>query len=193
MIIQVPEQNVVQDRSLQYGIPPIDTLTCRISAIDAQFEDGTEEQVYACTLNDGQSALGGLMYSIDLSEDFVNGNKNCIMNGHCYVDIQGGMTNEDGAVPTIEIPEAAGISVIDKSQLAPDPTARRELQVTGTRPVLVARASSKGQPCDPSASDLAGSIFGLGNDTLTNNTKAQHERCSQGQLSMVPTSMLELS
>lgn len=187
MVVQKPEPNARDDRSLQYGVVPIDTLSCHISAIDGQFEDGTDEQVYSCTIYDGQSKLGGgMMYSIDLSDDFVNEHRDCIMNGHCYVDIEGGMTNEDGDVPTIEIPEAAGISVIDKSEIDPDPTARRKLRVTGTHPVLVVRVQGKDSSCNPSSSDLAGSIFGLGNKKLANSMKAQYDLCSQGLLSMDP-------
>lgn len=125
------------------------------------------------------------MYSIDLSEDFASTNSDCIMTGHCYVDIQGGTINEDGDVPTIEIPEAAEMSVVDRSESEPDPTERRRLQ-TQYNPVLVVRVTGKDQSCDPSASDLAGSIFGIGNNWMTNNMKVQYERCSQGQQSFTP-------
>ena len=178
-VTKAPEK----DRSLQYSIDPMETLTCHLSAIDAQFEDGGGEKIYACTINENENPLGGLMYSIDLSEDFVTENHNCIMKGHCFVDIEGAMTNESGAVPTIDIPEAAAMSVVDKSEVNSD---RRELAVTGSRAVLVVRVNGNDRKCGPTSSQLSGSIFGVGDDYIVNNMNAQYNRCSQQQLSFEP-------
>lgn len=171
-----------ENRSL-YSIEPIESVTCHLSAMDVQLEDGGGERVYACTLNDTENPLGGLMYSIDLSEDFITNNRDCIMNGDCYVDVQGAITNESGAIPTIDIPEGAAMSVVDKSQVYSD---RRELAVTGSRAVLVVRVKGTDKSCTPSSSELAGSIFGSGSDSLVNNMNAQYIRCSQEQLSFEP-------
>lgn len=171
-----------EDRSLQYSLLPLEALTCHLSAIDLQFEDGEGEKVYACTINDNENTLGGRMYSIDLPEDFVNDNRDCIMNGECYADIEGAMTNESGAIPTIDVPFAAAMSVVDKSEVA-NGDRRRELAITGPRAILVVRTTGADRSCTPSSSDLAGSIYGSGSDTIVNNMNAQYNRCSQNQLS----------
>ena len=69
--------------------------------------------MYACTLAASESKIGGLMYSIDLSEDFINDNRDCITKGACFVDIPGAQVIEDDDVtPTIAFPEGAELSVI---------------------------------------------------------------------------------
>jgi len=179
-VVKVPEE----DRNLQYSLNPIESLTCLVRLLDAQFEDGTKHQIHSCTLDDNLSSLGGLMYEIDLSEDFVSTNSKCIKNGACYVDIPGGqVVDEEGATPTIEIPEAAELTAIDLSESAP--IQRRKLGTFGVNNVLVVRLKSIDKSCTPTREQLAASVFGINGNAygIDNSMKSQYEACSKDQFS----------
>ena len=180
-LIQVPEQ----DRSLQYGIVADDSILCHIRLLDVQFEDGTSEEVYACTFDDSQEAVGGMAYKINLPGAFVNENRKCIVNGACYVDIPGGQVlDDDISEPTIEFPEATVMSVKDKSKS--DSERSRKLLTTGSNPVLVVRVQASDSSCDPTSEELAGSVFGIGNQALSHSMVSQYYSCSQEQFTVHP-------
>lgn len=182
-IHKVPDQ----DRKLQFGLEPIETLNCHIQLLNGQFEDGSEEEIYACTLSSSETDIGGFMYSVDFSEDFINDNKDCIKKGACYVDIPGAQViDEEGVTPTIAFPAGAELSVIDKSESVDSPTERRQLALTGSNEVLIVRVTSRQAACRPSTGALAASILGIDRSSysVTTSMKMQYERCSQGQFSV---------
>jgi hypothetical protein len=164
---------------------PLPGITCRLQVFDAQFEDGTEKEIYGCSLDDNQSDLGGYTYNIDLSEAFVEANRDCMRKGACFLDLpQAQVLDDEGSVPTIEVPEGTEMIPIDKSESAPQPTQRK--LASGSHAVLVVRVRAQSSSCNPSAAELAGSIFGLGQRAITNSMKSQYEACSAGEFSVWP-------
>lgn len=160
------------------------SLQCKIRALDGQFEDGTDKEFYQCYLDRNNDGLYEYSYMIDLPDYFVKSNRECILSGDCILNIPGGEAHDDGS-PTISVPVAAAMSAEDKS--TPDSGGeRRKLAVTGDHPTLVVRVSSADRSCEPSAIDLAGSVFGLGPRALDNNMAQQYWDCSNGQLSFSP-------
>jgi len=165
----------------------MDSITCNVRALDVQFDDGSDDQIFACTINDNQGILGGLSYNIDLSEDFVDDNMDCISKGECYVDIPGGQViDEEGAVPSIAIPAGASLAVFDKSESEPGAPQSRKLATTGINPVLVVRVRTNDSNSAPSRRALEGAIYGTGSGALTNSMKSQYEVCSNYQFSFSP-------
>ena len=99
----------------------------------------------------------------------------------------GGEAIDDSNVlhPIINVPVAASISAEDRSD-PDDEGQRRQLAITGDHPTLVVRVTSTNGSPSPSASSLAGSVFGLGPSPLENNMAQQYWDCSREQLSFSP-------
>ena len=142
------------DRSLQ------DEVLCKIKVLDGQFEDGSGKELYQCFLDRDNDGFHEYSYIVNLPDDFVNANSDCIRSGDCFLHIPGGQAIDDETVshPTISVPVAAAITVDDRSE----PEQRRQLVVDGDHPTLVVRVTTADKSCDPTAIDLAGSVFGLG-------------------------------
>lgn len=96
-------------RSLQ------DELLCNIKVIDGQLEDGTDKEFFQCSLDRDDDGFYEYAYIIDLPEDFVNANRDCIRRGECFLNITGGEAIDDNNVPhpIINVPVAASISAED--------------------------------------------------------------------------------
>lgn len=172
------------DRSLQEG------LVCLIKVLDGQFDDGTEKEFYQCFLDNDDDGFYEYSYMIDLPDDFIEANSDCIRSStDCFLTIPGGEALGDDKIvsyPMISVPASAAISAI---QADPDGGERRQLAITGDHPTLVVRVSSTdafNSSPSPSTLDLAGSIFGIGPRRLDSNMADQYFACSKEQLSFSP-------
>lgn len=166
------------DRSLQ------DEVLCKIKVLDGQFEDATSKELFQCFLDRDNDGFYEYSYMVDLPDDFVNAHRECIWSGDCLLHIPGGQAIDDETVshPTVSVPVAAAISVEEQIE----PLDRRQLAITGDHPTLVVRVTSADGQCSPTANDLAGSVFGLGTNSLVNNMAKQYKDCSKDQLTFSP-------
>ena len=94
-------------------------------------------------------------------------------------------TTSGDSVPYVTVPDPSAVVIV--------PMARRERHLvdreleTRYNSVLVVRVStSDGDRCDPTANQLAGSVFGVGSEALEHSMKSQYEACSNGQQSFTP-------
>ena len=110
-----------------------------------------------------------------------------LQTGLASVCVPGGraIRSQNSTIPDqIVIPEGADIRLIFGGQ---DPGEGVDLGL-GTRRVLVVRVSGTGESPVESIERIAGAVFGLGSQPLTNSMRAQFRRCSFSKLDIVPAS-----
>jgi len=110
------------------------------------------------------------------------------MDGSFYIAIPGGqiVDNDARSAPYVTVPDASKIAIVQGVRQRRRQQRQRQLAVTGTNSVLVIRVSASDSTCDPSRSQLQGSVFGTGSNALTHSMKSQYEDCSNNQLSFAP-------
>lgn len=164
---------------------------CNIQWVEIQFDDGRPPAEELKCLVDGDwngytNGIDDFAYSITppnaLPQSFLTQNDAAIRNGTFYIAIPGGETVDDDVdVPYVTVPDFSTVAIVPGVQRRRE---RRQLQGTEYNPILVVRvATSDGDRVDASANQLAGSIFGLGNEAIEHNMKNQYEECSSGQQS----------
>lgn len=166
-----------------------DSQICNIQIVDAQFEDSrSDTEKYKC-LVDGQwngynDGIDDFAYDITLPANFLTRNEQAIRQGDFYIAIPDGQVVDDGVNPPhVTVPDASTVAIVHGLRRRQ----RRKLQATRTNSILVVRVSTnRGDRCDPSSNDIAGSVFGLGSNPLQHSMKSQYEACSQGKQSFRP-------
>jgi hypothetical protein len=101
--------------------------------------------------------------------------------GPCYISIPGGTVHDYGDDRFISFPIDSSITLVDGVGLR-----QRRLAITGMHQTLVIYVKINGIPPVPSTTDLAGSIFGLGDNPAAQSMSAQYSACSFGQLQFFP-------
>jgi hypothetical protein len=101
--------------------------------------------------------------------------------GPCYINIPSGELHGYEDERFISIPIDSSITLVEEVGFR-----QRELSITGMHQVLVIRVKLNGVLPSPSATDLAGSVFGLGDNPAAQSFVEQYSACSFGQLQFFP-------
>jgi hypothetical protein len=127
-----------------------------------------------------QNGFGGLPYAIDLPFDFLDEHEDCMDNGLCNISIPGGKLHDEDE-RFISIPDMSTITLVEGFG-----SRQRRLSVRGKHKTLVVRVTINGAGPGPSDSDLAGTVFGLGDNPAAQSMAGQYSACSFGQLQFFP-------
>lgn len=169
-------------------------LYCQIEVIDVQFTGHEDDDTYFECVTDADEeddGLGDMPYSIDLPNDFLLAHENELLSGTSYICIPGGQAirSVDGATDSkVVIPDGADIQMVEEWERR-----GRNLQAPGVlsmgpRLTLVVRVTGGLDQPDQSKERLAGAIFGIGSEPLSNSMRDQYGRCSINQVDFVPAS-----
>lgn len=137
--------------------------------------------MYHCLIDQDNNGVGDHVYAIALPPDFLHEQSDCSADGSCYLCIPGGQLLDDDE-RSIFIPENSTITVLEGS----GSSLRSETGITGRHETLVVRVAINGIPPEPSSTDLAGSVFGLGDNPAEQTMVGQYDACSYGQLEFYP-------
>lgn len=183
-----------QDRQRQLeGVGDECSLTCKIKPILVELDDPAESQtLFECLTNiEDDEQDPDFHYSIDLPEDFVVEHLRELLPGYATVCVPGGtlvrsVNRTD--LDVVHIPEISDIRLIQTGQTL-NPDTELLLSVTSPRRVLVVRVlgDSGAEAPNESQDSLAGAIFGIRNQALSNSMRAQYNSCSFGQLDLEPS------
>jgi hypothetical protein len=97
------------------------------------------------------------------------------------ISVPGGKLLDDDDEPFVSIPDNSTITVVESFE-----SRQRRLSITGNHETLVVRVTIDGNDPDPSTTDLAGSVFGLGDNPAEQTMAGQYSACSFGQLQFYP-------
>ena len=134
-----------------------------------------------CLIDIDNNGIGDHAYAIALPPAFLDEHSDCSPDGSCYLCIPGGELLE-GNERTILIPDDSTITILGGS----DSSLRSENGIIGRHETLVIRVTINGVPPEPTSTDLAGSVFGLGDNPAEQTMVGQYDACSFGQLEFYP-------
>jgi hypothetical protein len=158
-----------------------DCLICQLTTLDVQFENKEGQEFHHCLIDQDNNGVGDRAYAIALPSDFLDEQSECTADGSCYICIPGGQLLDDEE-RSIFIPDNSTITVLGGSESS----LRSEIGITGQHETLVVRVTINDVPPEPSSTDLAGSVFGLGGNPAEQTMVGQYDACSFGQLEFYP-------
>jgi hypothetical protein len=158
-----------------------------LNIVTIAFEVQSEDMMmFDCTTLAFQEPdhLSDMTYPIDLDEDFVNANIDRLHFGDTLVCVHGGQAirANEKTDSYILIPNGSEVELMENESFR----AVLSDYTVGTRSLLVVRVSTPSETVSYSTNQLAGAIFGVGPQSLTNSLSAQYRRCSIDQLNFVP-------
>ena len=190
MLLHLHLQNGVRGKIAQLANSE-ECLYCQILAVPIDFENPSSPDViqFDC-LTDVAGEVGILAeipYQIALPQAFVEEHNMALQSGLSTVCIPGGRAIRlpDSPLPDqIVFPEGADIQLLPETE---EPEEGEGLGL-GNRTVLIVRVSGSDDSPEESVETLAGAVFGLGSQALTNSMRAQFQRCSFSKIDFLPAS-----